>query len=88
MRQQSLPHSVAFGAVAGAIALAYEAIGLYGLAVFALPLLLIRRTMAADLGHTPKSTHKLGEAAETIRSPPPSGPHRRPAGPLPVRRRA
>ena len=63
-----LPHYVAFGAVAGAIALAYEAIGLYGLAVFALPLLLMRKTMAAYLGHTEKSTKKLREAAETIRS--------------------
>ncbi len=63
-----LPHYVAFGAVAAAIALAYEAIGLYGLAVFALPLLLMRKTMAAYLGHTEKSTKKLREAAETIRS--------------------
>ena len=63
-----LPHYVAFGAVAGAIALAYEAIGLYGLAVFVLPLVLMRKTMAAYLGHTQKSTHKLREAAETIRS--------------------
>ena len=63
-----LPHYVAFGAVGGAIALAYDAIGLYGLAIFAIPLLLIRKTMAAYLGHTQKSTHKLREAAETIRS--------------------
>ena len=63
-----LPHYVAFGAVAGAIALAYQAIGLYGLAVFVLPLLLMRKTMAAYLGHAEKSTKKLREAAETIRS--------------------
>ena len=63
-----LPHYVAFGAVAGAIALAYEAIGLYSLAVFVLPLLLMRKTMAAYLTHTQKSTSKLREAAETIRS--------------------
>lgn len=63
-----LPHYVAFGAVGGAIALAYDAIGLYGLAVFALPLLLMRKTMAAYLGHTERSTKKLREAAETIRS--------------------
>ncbi len=62
-----LPHYVAFGAVGGAIALAYWAIGLYGLAVFVLPLLLMRKTMAAYLGHTLKSTKKLREAAETIR---------------------
>jgi diguanylate cyclase (GGDEF)-like protein/putative nucleotidyltransferase with HDIG domain len=63
-----LPHYVAFGAVGGAIALSYQAIGLYGLAVFVLPLLLMRKTMAAYLGHTEKSTKKLREAAETIRS--------------------
>ncbi|MGH3023813.1 MAG: bifunctional diguanylate cyclase/phosphohydrolase [Gaiellaceae bacterium] len=63
-----LPHYVAFGAVGGAIALAYKAIDLYGLAVFVLPLLLMRKTMAAYLGHTEKSTKKLREAAETIRS--------------------
>ena len=63
-----LPHYVAFGAVGGAIALSYEAIGLYGLAVFVLPLLLMRKTMAAYLGHTEKSTKKLREAAETIRT--------------------
>jgi diguanylate cyclase (GGDEF)-like protein/putative nucleotidyltransferase with HDIG domain len=61
-----LPHYVAFGAVGGAIALAYGAIGLIGLAVFVLPLLLMRKTMAAYLGHTEKSTKKLREAAETI----------------------
>ena len=63
-----LPHYVAFGAVGGAIALAYSAIGLYGLAVFVLPLFLMRKTMAAYLGHTEKSTKKLRKAAETIRS--------------------
>jgi diguanylate cyclase (GGDEF)-like protein/putative nucleotidyltransferase with HDIG domain len=63
-----LPHYVAFGAVGGAIALAYAAIGLYGLAVFVLPLLLMRKTMAAYLGHTEKSTKKLRKAAETIRT--------------------
>ncbi len=63
-----LPHYVAFGAVGGAIALSYGAIGLYGLAVFVLPLLLMRKTMAAYLGHTEKSTKKLRKAAETIRS--------------------
>jgi diguanylate cyclase (GGDEF)-like protein/putative nucleotidyltransferase with HDIG domain len=63
-----LLHYVAFGAVGAAIALAYTAIGLYGLAVFVLPLLLMRKTMAAYLGHTEKSTKKLRKAAETIRS--------------------
>jgi diguanylate cyclase (GGDEF)-like protein/putative nucleotidyltransferase with HDIG domain len=63
-----LPHYVAFGAVAGAIALAYEAIGLYSLAVFVLPLLLMRKTMAAYLQHTQRNASKLREAAATIRN--------------------
>jgi diguanylate cyclase (GGDEF)-like protein/putative nucleotidyltransferase with HDIG domain len=63
-----LPHYVVFGLVGGAIALAYAAIGLYGLGVFVLPLLLMRKTMAAYLGHTEKSTKKLRKAAETIRT--------------------
>ncbi|MDQ4019387.1 MAG: HD-GYP domain-containing protein, partial [Actinomycetota bacterium] len=63
-----LPHYVAFGAVAGAISLAYDAIGLYGLLVFVLPLVLMRKTMAAYIGHTQRSTQKLRQAAETIRS--------------------
>jgi diguanylate cyclase (GGDEF)-like protein/putative nucleotidyltransferase with HDIG domain len=62
-----LPHYVAFGAVGGAIALAYSAIGLYGLAVFVLPLFLMRKTMAAYLGHTEKSAKQLRTAAKTIR---------------------
>ena len=62
-----LPHYIAFGAVGGAIALAYQAIGLYGLRSSCCPLLM-RKTMAAYLGHTERSTKKLREAAETIRS--------------------
>jgi diguanylate cyclase (GGDEF)-like protein/putative nucleotidyltransferase with HDIG domain len=63
-----LPHYIAFGAVAGAIALAYEAIGLYSLAVFVLPLLLMRKAMSAYLQHTQRNASKLREAAATIRN--------------------
>jgi diguanylate cyclase (GGDEF)-like protein/putative nucleotidyltransferase with HDIG domain len=63
-----LPHYTAFGAVGAAIALAYDAIGLFALAVFALPLLLMRRTMAAYLEHQEESAQKLRSASETIRS--------------------
>ena len=63
-----LPHYFAFGAVAAAIALAYHAIGFIGLAIFVLPLLLMRKTMAAYLGHTERSTKKLRQAAQTIRT--------------------
>jgi diguanylate cyclase (GGDEF)-like protein/putative nucleotidyltransferase with HDIG domain len=62
------PHYFAFGAVAAAIALAYTAIGFLGLVIFVLPLLLMRKTMAAYLGHTARSTKKLRQAAQTIRS--------------------
>jgi diguanylate cyclase (GGDEF)-like protein/putative nucleotidyltransferase with HDIG domain len=61
-----LPHYVAFGVVGGAIALAFQSIGLYGLAVFALPLVLMRKTMATYVGHAVKSATKLRAAAETI----------------------
>jgi diguanylate cyclase (GGDEF)-like protein/putative nucleotidyltransferase with HDIG domain len=63
-----LPHYVAFGAVAGAIALGYQAIGLYSLAVFVVPLLLMRKTMSAYLQHTQRNASKLREAAATIRN--------------------
>jgi putative nucleotidyltransferase with HDIG domain len=46
----------------------YDAVGLYGLAVFAVPLLLMRKTQEAYLKHTQKSAQKLREAAETIQS--------------------
>jgi diguanylate cyclase (GGDEF)-like protein/putative nucleotidyltransferase with HDIG domain len=62
------PHYFAFGTVAAAIALAYSAIGFLGLVIFVLPLLLMRKTMAAYLGHTERSTKKLRHAAQTIRS--------------------
>jgi diguanylate cyclase (GGDEF)-like protein/putative nucleotidyltransferase with HDIG domain len=62
------PHYFAFGAVAAAIALAYTAIGFLGLVIFVLPLLLMRKTMAAYLGHTERSTKKLRHAAQTIRN--------------------
>jgi diguanylate cyclase (GGDEF)-like protein/putative nucleotidyltransferase with HDIG domain len=62
------PHYFAFGAVAAAIALAYTAIGFLGLVIFVLPLLLMRKTMAAYLGHTERSTKKLRQAAQTIRT--------------------
>jgi len=63
-----LPHYVVYGFVGGVIALAYNAVGLYALAVFAVPLLLMRKTQEAYLKHTQKSAQKLREAAETIQS--------------------
>jgi diguanylate cyclase (GGDEF)-like protein/putative nucleotidyltransferase with HDIG domain len=63
-----LPHYVVYGFVGAVIAIAYEAAGLYALAVFAVPLLLMRKTQAAYLAHTQRSAQKLRQAAETIQS--------------------
>ena len=61
-----LPHWVVYGFVGGVMAIAYHAAGPYALAVFAVPLLLMRKTQEAYLRHTRKSAQKLREAAETI----------------------
>jgi diguanylate cyclase (GGDEF)-like protein/putative nucleotidyltransferase with HDIG domain len=60
------PHYVVYGFIGGVIAIAYHAAGLYALAVFAVPLLLMRKTQEAYLSHTRKSAEKLRAAAETI----------------------
>jgi diguanylate cyclase (GGDEF)-like protein/putative nucleotidyltransferase with HDIG domain len=61
-----LPHYVVYGFIGGVIAIAYHAAGLYALAVFAVPLLLMRKTQEAYLAHTQRSAQKLRQAAETI----------------------
>jgi diguanylate cyclase (GGDEF)-like protein/putative nucleotidyltransferase with HDIG domain len=61
-----LPHYVFYGFVAVVIAIAYETAGLYALAVFALPLLLMRKTQDAYIAETRRSAEKLRGAAETI----------------------
>jgi diguanylate cyclase (GGDEF)-like protein/putative nucleotidyltransferase with HDIG domain len=63
-----LPHYVVYGFIGGVMALAYEAVGLFALGVFAVPLLLMRKTQEAYLKHTQKSAQKLRQAAETIQS--------------------
>src|SRR5205814_10652076 len=50
-----LPHYVGYGVVAGVMAVAYHAAGLYALAVGAVPVLLMRKTQAAYLAHTQRS---------------------------------
>jgi putative nucleotidyltransferase with HDIG domain len=62
------PHWVVYGFVGGVMAIAYHAAGLYALAVFAVPLLLMRKTQETYLRHTQKSAQKLREAAETIQN--------------------
>jgi diguanylate cyclase (GGDEF)-like protein/putative nucleotidyltransferase with HDIG domain len=60
------PHYVVYGFIGGVIGIAYHAAGLYALAVFAVPLLLMRKTQEAYLSHTRRSAQKLRQAAETI----------------------
>jgi diguanylate cyclase (GGDEF)-like protein/putative nucleotidyltransferase with HDIG domain len=61
-----LPHYVVYGFIGGVMAIAYDAAGLYALAVFTVPLLVMRNTQESYLAHTRKSAHKLRDAAETI----------------------
>ncbi len=61
-----LPHYVVYGFVGGVMAIAYNATGLYALAVFAVPLLLMRKTQEAYISHTRRNVEKLREAAVTI----------------------
>jgi diguanylate cyclase (GGDEF)-like protein/putative nucleotidyltransferase with HDIG domain len=60
------PHYAVYGFVGAVIAIGYHAAGLYALAVFAVPLLLMRKTQEAYLEHTRRSAAKLRAAAETI----------------------
>jgi diguanylate cyclase (GGDEF)-like protein/putative nucleotidyltransferase with HDIG domain len=64
------PHYLVYGFIGGVIALAYSAdgVGLFALAVFSVPLLLMRKTQEAYLRHTQRSAHKLRAAAETIQT--------------------
>jgi diguanylate cyclase (GGDEF)-like protein/putative nucleotidyltransferase with HDIG domain len=63
-----LLHYVVYGFIAGVIAEAYQPIGFWALAVFALPLFLMRKTQEAYLKHTQRSAQKLRQAAETIQT--------------------
>jgi diguanylate cyclase (GGDEF)-like protein/putative nucleotidyltransferase with HDIG domain len=63
-----LPHYVVYGFIGAVMSIGYDAVGLYGLAVFAVPLLLMRKTQEAYLKHTQRSAQKLRQAAETIQS--------------------
>jgi len=62
------PHYAVYGVVAAVIELAYQPLGPTALLVFALPLVLMRKTQETYLQHTQRSAHKLRDAAETIQS--------------------
>jgi diguanylate cyclase (GGDEF)-like protein/putative nucleotidyltransferase with HDIG domain len=61
-------HYLVYGFVGGVIWVGYEPAGLWALAVFAVPLLLMRKTQEAYLRHTQRSAQKLRQAAETIQT--------------------
>jgi diguanylate cyclase (GGDEF)-like protein/putative nucleotidyltransferase with HDIG domain len=63
-----LPHYLVYGFVAGAIAIAYDAAGLYALAIFAVPILLMRKTQEAYLAYAQRSATNLRAAAEAIQA--------------------
>ena len=62
-----LPHYVVYGFIGAVIADAYASVHVYALVVFALPLLLMRKTQEAYISHTRGSTLKLQEASDTIK---------------------
>jgi diguanylate cyclase (GGDEF)-like protein/putative nucleotidyltransferase with HDIG domain len=63
-----VPSYLVYGFVAGVIAIAYDAAGLYAMAVFVVPLLLMRKTQEAYLAHTRAAAQKLRQAATTIQN--------------------
>jgi diguanylate cyclase (GGDEF)-like protein/putative nucleotidyltransferase with HDIG domain len=61
-------HYLVYGFIAGVIWVGHDTAGLWALAVFAVPLLLMRKTQEAYLRHTQRSAQKLRQAAETIQT--------------------
>ena len=59
-------HYLVYGLIGAVIAMAYQSSGLIALVIFAIPLLLMRKTQEAYLRHTQQSVRKLRSAAETI----------------------
>ncbi len=63
-----MPHYVVYGFIGGMVAVVYNAVGLYAFAVFAVPLLLMRKSQESYLAHTRRSSEKLHDAAVTIQA--------------------
>jgi putative nucleotidyltransferase with HDIG domain len=61
-------HYLVYGFIGGVIWVGYQTANYWALAVFALPLLLMRKTQEAYLRHTQRSAQKLRQAAETIQT--------------------
>ena len=60
------PHYLVYGVVGGMIAVAYDYAGVLALFVFAVPLILVRKSQLDYIAHTDESVRKLREAADTI----------------------
>ncbi|MEX2081648.1 MAG: HD domain-containing protein, partial [Dehalococcoidia bacterium] len=63
-----LPHHAALGAFAGGLALAYVELGVWGIAVFAAPLLLTRYTMKQFVDRTRENVLRLERSNEQLQS--------------------
>jgi putative nucleotidyltransferase with HDIG domain len=61
------PHYVAYGLVAAVVTIAYDAVQIYALIGFAVPLALMRASQQAYIRHTSKASEELREASQTIR---------------------
>jgi putative nucleotidyltransferase with HDIG domain len=61
-----LPHYLAYGLVGAVVAIAYEQVQLYALAVFLVPLVLMRATQSGQLRASRESEEQLKDAANTI----------------------
>src|SRR4051794_8460976 len=61
-------HYLVYGFIGGVISIGYASANIWALAVFAVPLLLMRKTQEAYLRHTQRSAQKLRAAAETIQT--------------------
>src|SRR3954466_2988939 len=61
-------HYLVYGFIGGVISIGYASANIWALAVFAVPLLLMRKTQEAYLRHTQRSAQKLRVAAETIQT--------------------
>jgi diguanylate cyclase (GGDEF)-like protein len=60
------PHYLVYGVVGAMVALAYDVAGTLALLVFALPLILVRKSQLDYIDHTEDSVRRLREAAQTI----------------------
>ena len=61
-----LPHYLAYGLIGAVVAIAYEQVHLYALAVFLIPLVLMRATQVGQLRAARESESRLQDAASTI----------------------